>query len=47
MRSVDSSYIYNMRVNVQKLNTDYTIIIYPYGMTDQTQSIRHVIQATK
>jgi hypothetical protein len=47
MRSVDGSYIYNMRVNVQKLNQDYTIIIYPYGSSDATQSIRHVIQATK
>jgi hypothetical protein len=47
MRSVDGSYIYNMRVNVQKLNTDYTIIIYPFGLADTTQSIRHVIQATK
>jgi hypothetical protein len=47
MRSVDSSYIYNMRVNVAKLNQDYTIIIYPFGLGDTSQSIRHVIQATK
>jgi len=47
MRSVDSSYIYNMRVNVAKLNQDYTVIIYPFGLGDTSQSIRHVIQATK
>jgi hypothetical protein len=48
MRSMgDGSYIYNMRVNVAHLNTDYTIIIYPNGSSDTTQSIRHVIQATK
>jgi hypothetical protein len=51
MRSngTDGSYIYNMRVNVAKLNTDYTVVIYPYGTTppNNTLTLRHVIQATK
>jgi hypothetical protein len=44
--SGDGSYIYNMSVNIT-LNTDYTIIIYPYGAGSSTQYIAHVIQATK
>jgi hypothetical protein len=47
MRSVDGYYIYNMKVNVPRLNQDYTLIIYPYGSGVPSQSIRHVIQATK
>jgi hypothetical protein len=44
----DGSYIYNMRVNVAKLNVDYTVIIYPYGNGQATgPTMRHVIQATK
>jgi hypothetical protein len=45
----DGSYIYNMSVNLAKLNTDYTVIIYPYGTTGAgaSQTLRHVIQATK
>jgi hypothetical protein len=48
MRAADGFYIYNMRVNVAKLNTAYTIIItpnaagYPSSMT-----LRHKIIATK
>jgi len=42
----DGSYIYNMSVNIM-LNTDYTLIIYPYGIGSPTQYIAHVIQATK
>jgi hypothetical protein len=44
----DGSYIYNMNVNVQKLNSDYTVVIYPYGNGAATgPTLRHVIQATK
>jgi hypothetical protein len=45
----DGSYIYNMRVNVAKLNSDYTVVIYPYGTTapNDKLTLRHVIQATK
>jgi PKD repeat protein len=42
----DGSYIYNMNVNLPKLNTDYTVEIFPYGGTSGP-SLRHVIQATK
>jgi hypothetical protein len=42
----DGSYIYNMNVNIT-LNTDYTIIIYPYGAGTTSQYLAHVIQATK
>src|SRR5205823_9933199 len=44
----DGSYIYNMNVNIP-LNTDYTIIVYPYGTTapNDKVTLRHVIQATK
>jgi len=42
----DGSYIYNMSVNIS-LNTDYTIIIYPYGTGMPSQYMAHVIQATK
>jgi hypothetical protein len=42
----DGSYIYNMNVNLTKLNTDYTIIVYPYG-TGDPRKLGHVIQATK
>jgi len=43
----DGSYIYNMNINIP-LNTDYTVVIYPYG-NGQTvgPTLRHVIQATK
>lgn len=41
----DGSYIYNMNVNIQ-LNTDYTVLVYPYG-TGQPQKLGHVIIATK
>ena len=44
--SGDGSYIYNMSVNIT-LNTDYTLIIYPYGTTSSTQYVAHVIRATK
>jgi hypothetical protein len=41
-------YRYNMQVNLPKLNTDYTIVIYPYGTVGDTPpTLRHVIQATK
>ena len=46
----DGSYMYNMRVNVTKLNTDYTVIIYPNAVgadLNSAQTLRHVIQATK
>ena len=47
----DGSYMYNMRVNVNKLNTDYTVIVYPYATGPTTlnpaHTLRHVIQATK
>jgi hypothetical protein len=44
----DGSYIYNMNVNLQKLNTDYTVVIYPYGNGQATgPTLRHVIQATR
>jgi hypothetical protein len=43
----DGSYIYNMNINIQ-LNTDYTIVIYPYGNGQPVgPTLRHVIQATK
>jgi hypothetical protein len=47
MRSAgsDGSYIYNMNVNIP-LNTDYTIVVYPYGGTTGP-TLKHVIQATK
>jgi hypothetical protein len=44
--SGDGSYIYNMSVNIT-LNTDYTIIIYPFGIGTPSQYLAHVIQATK
>jgi hypothetical protein len=49
MRAADGHYMYNMRVNVPNsdLNTDYTVIIYPYGLGNQLTSLRHVIRATK
>ncbi|HEX6701899.1 MAG TPA: hypothetical protein VF101_14325, partial [Gaiellaceae bacterium] len=45
----DGSYIYNMSVNLPKMNTDYTIEIFPYWTsgTPSGPSMRHVIQATK
>jgi hypothetical protein len=47
MRSMgDGSYIYNLSVNLAKLNTDYTVLVYPYGTTDP-RKLGHVIQATK
>jgi len=43
----DGSYIYNMNVNIP-LNTDYTVVFYPYGNGAATgPTLRHVIQATK
>ena len=39
--------MYNLSVNLAKLNTDYTVVIYPYGIGVTTQTLRHVIQATK
>jgi hypothetical protein len=42
----DGSYIYNMSVNIS-LNTDYTLIIYPFGTGTPSQYLAHVIQATK
>jgi hypothetical protein len=48
MRYTDTgTYMYNLSVNVAKLNTDYTIVIYPYGIGTPSQTLRHVIQATK
>ncbi len=52
MRFVDGAYIYNMKVSVANLNTDYTIMIYPYATsaadTDVSKgTMRHVVQATK
>jgi hypothetical protein len=44
--SGDGSYIYNMNVNIT-LNTDYTLIVYPFGLGSSTQYLAHVIQATK
>jgi len=35
-----------MSINIT-LNTDYTILIYPYGTVTPSQYIAHVIQATK
>jgi hypothetical protein len=44
----DGSYIYNMNVNLAKMNTDYTVVIYLYGNGAATgPTLRHVIQATK
>ena len=46
----DGSYMYNMRVSVSKLSTDYTVIIYPNAVgtnLNGAQTLRHVIQATK
>src|SRR5205823_13955887 len=45
----DGSYIYNMNVNLPKMNTDYTIEVFPYWTsgTPSGPSMRHVIQATK
>ncbi|MFL5755957.1 MAG: hypothetical protein ACJ77N_06620, partial [Chloroflexota bacterium] len=44
----DGSYIYNMNINIP-LNTDYTVVIYPYWTTGTPAGVtlRHVIQATK
>ncbi len=47
MRYADGFYMYNLRVDVAKLNTDYTVVVYPYGTTNSGQTLRHVIQATK
>jgi hypothetical protein len=47
MRSADGGYIYNLSVNLPKVNTDYTVIIYPYGTGTPSQTLRHVIQATR
>jgi len=47
----NGTYIYNMQVNIP-LNTDYTVVIYPYavqstGALNGGYTLRHVIQATK
>jgi hypothetical protein len=42
----NGDYLYNMAVNLPKVNTDYTVVIYPYGTSSQVQ-LGHVIQATK
>ena len=47
MRYTDGAYMYNLSVNLPQLNTDYTVVIYPYGVGVTTQTLRHVIQATK
>jgi hypothetical protein len=51
MRSngTDGSYIYNMMVSLTRLNTDYTVVIYPYWTsgTPSGPTLRHVIQATR
>jgi hypothetical protein len=47
MRADGSAYIYNMRINLAKLSADYTIVIYPFGTDVPSQTLRHVIQATK
>ncbi|HEV8452363.1 MAG TPA: PKD domain-containing protein [Gaiellales bacterium] len=47
MRYSDGAYMYNLSVNLPKLNTDYTVVIYPYGIGVTPQTLRHVIQATK
>jgi hypothetical protein len=52
MRLADGNYLYNMKVQVAKLNTDYTVIVYPYanqatGNLNGSLTLRHVIQATK
>lgn len=31
MRYADGFYMYNLRVDVAKLNTDYTVVVYPYA----------------
>ena len=45
----DGTYIYNLSVNLPKLNTDYTVIVYPYasGTNLGIAKLAHVIQATK
>ena len=45
----DGSYMYNINVTLAKLNTDYTVVIYPYWTsgTPAGPTLRHVIQATK
>jgi PKD repeat protein len=45
----DGSYIYNMNVTLARLNTDYTVVIYPYWTsgTASGPTLKHVIQATK
>ena len=42
--SGDGSYIYNMSVANITLNTDYTLIVYPFGIGSPTQYLAHVIQ---
>jgi hypothetical protein len=50
----NGTYIYNLNVNIA-LNTDYTVVIYPYATSPyvtnadlkSTYTLRHVIQATK
>ena len=39
-------YIYNLQVNLPSLNTDYTVVIYPYGISSPME-LGHVVQATK
>jgi hypothetical protein len=50
MRLVDGHYQYNMRVNLPTADVgvaDYTVMIYPYGLGNPSQTLRHVIRATK
>ena len=43
----DGSYIYNMSVANMTLNTDYTLLVYPFGLGSPSQYLAHVIQTTK
>jgi hypothetical protein len=48
MRAADGFYIYNLRVNVPRLNTPYTVIITPnIGGYPSSMTLRHKIIATK
>jgi len=48
MRSAGSGdYIYNMRVNLPTLNSDYTIVVKPYAPGSTGPELGKVIQATK
>jgi hypothetical protein len=47
----NGDYMYNMSINLPKLNQDYTVIVYPYATGSPVQlgavQLGHVIQATK